>query len=364
MASKWLEVGQFGQSVWYDNVARPALASGLLERIVREDGVTGGTSNPAIFAKAVMESDLYDDAIRAADPSLAPADVFQLLAVDDIRRACDLLAPVWQRTGGADGYISLEVEADLADDAEGAVERAHLLRAAVDRPNVMIKVPGTLAGIDAFRRLTAAGVSVNVTLLFSCERYRAIADAYVAGLAERAAAGEAVDGVASVASFFVSRIDSKVDALLPEGSPLRGAAAVANAKIAYADVYQQVFSGAAWAPLAAAGARPQKALWASTSTKNPSYPTTLYVDPLIGPDTVNTVPDATLEAFRTDGTPARTVDQGVAEARATMAAIAAAGIDFGAVTRELEVEGVASFAKAYDGMIAAIAEKRAQIDAA
>ena len=281
MASRWLEVGRLGQSVWYDNVARPALRSGLLARIVAEDGVTGGTSNPSIFAKAVMESDLYDDDIREAGGD-DPASVFQQLAVADIREACDLLRPVFDRTGGSDGYISLEVEADLAFDADGTVARAHLLRGLVDRPNVMIKVPGTEPGVDAFRRLTADGLNVNVTLLFSVGRYRDVAEAYVAGLEERAARGEDVRDAASVASFFVSSIDSKVDALLPEGSPLRGRTAVANAKRAYADVFQQVFAGDRWEALAALGARPQKALWASTSTKNPSYPPTLYVDPLIG----------------------------------------------------------------------------------
>lgn len=362
MASKWLEVGRYGQSVWYDNVARPAVESGLLARIMEEDGVTGGTSNPSIFAKAVMESGLYDAAIGGFPASATPADIFEPLWIEDIQRACDVLRPVWDRTGGADGYISIEVEADLAFDAPGTVVRAKALHDRVDRPNVMVKVPGTEAGIESFRALTAAGISINVTLLFSVERYRAIAEAYVAGMTERHAAGQPLDGIRSVASFFVSRIDTKVDAALPEGSDLRGKAAVANAKIAYADVYETVFGGAAWQPLEAAGAHRQRPLWASTSTKNPAYSPTMYVDPLIGPDTVNTVPDATLDAFRTEGTPGDTIREGLDEARAVMQGIADAGIDFAAVTKQLEDEGVKQFADAYDGMLAAIAEQHRKLN--
>lgn len=359
MASKWQEIGQFGQSVWYDNVARPAVETGLLARVRDEDAVTGGTSNPSIFAKAVEESGLYDDAIRAFDASATPAEVFLPLAVADIQAACDVMRPVWERTGGKDGYISIEVEADLAHDADGTVTRAQELHALVDRANVLIKVPGTAEGVDAIRRLIRGGISINVTLLFSVERYRDVAEAYVAAIGERLAAGEAADGIHSVASFFVSRIDTKVDALLPEDSPLRGKAAIANAKIAYADVYQRIFDGADWAALAAQGANAQRALWASTGTKNPAYSKTLYVDELIGPDTVNTVPDATLEAFRTDGHPALTLTAGLDEARQVMADVAAAGIDFAQVTAELESEGVRQFADAYMGMLTAIESRRA-----
>ena len=361
MASKWLEVGQFGQSVWYDNVARPAVQTGLLQRIIDEDGVTGGTSNPSIFAKNVEESGLYDDAIRAVPASATAAEAFQPLWIEDIQSACDVLRPVWDRTAGADGYVSIEVEADLAFDAPRTVLRAHELHAAVARPNVMIKVPGTEPGIESFRQLTRDGLSINVTLLFSVERYLAIAEAYVAGLAERHAAGEPLTGIQSVASFFVSRIDTKVDALLPEGSPLRGKAAVANAKIAYADVYRKVFEGAAWQPLAAAGAARQRPLWASTSTKNAAYSPTIYVDDLIGPDTVNTVPDATLEAFRTLGNPGSRIMEGLDEARRVMVDIAAAGVDFAAVTKTLEDEGVTQFAQAYEGMLEAIQKRRAAV---
>lgn len=353
-----------GQSLWLDFIKRDLLESGALARLVAAGEVTGMTSNPAIFEKAIAGAE-YDALLaQAARDGADTKTVYERLAVRDIRDAADALAPVYEATRARDGYVSLEVSPHLAHDTAGTVQEAERLWRWVDRPNLMIKVPGTLAGVEAFRRLTADGVDVNVTLLFGRERYRAVAEAYIAGLEERAAAGEPVAGIASVASFFVSRIDSKVDAALPEGSPLRGAAAVANAKLAYVDVFQPAFSGPRWEALAAAGARPQRALWASTSTKNPSYPATMYVDPLIGPDTVNTVPDATLEAFRTDGTPGRTVDQGVDDARATLAAIAEHGVDLDAVTAQLEDEGVAAFAKAYDGMIAAIAEKRARIGAA
>jgi transaldolase/transaldolase/glucose-6-phosphate isomerase len=250
------------------------------------------------------------------------------------------------------------VEADLAFDTPNTVRRAQELHAAVDRPNVLIKVPGTEPGIDSVRQLTAAGISINVTLLFSVERYYAIAEAYVAGMAERLAAGQPVTGIQSVASFFVSRIDTKVDGLLPEGSDLRGKTAVANAKIAYADVYQAIFDhDERWQAVAAAGGARQRPLWASTSTKNPAYPSCIYVDELIGPDTVNTVPDATLEAFRTEGNPGSRLTEDLAGARAVMQGIGAAGIDFAAVTKELEDEGVAQFQQAYVGMLEAITKR-------
>ena len=343
MASKWLEVGQYGQSVWYDNVARPAVETGLLARIIEEDGVTGGTSNPSIFAKNVEESGAYDEAISSFPADATAAQIFEPLWIQDIQAACDVMRPVFDRTNGADGFISIEVEADLAFDTANTVKRAKELHVAVDRPNAMIKVPGTIPGIDSFRQLTAAGISINVTLLFSVERYTEIAQAYVTGMAERLAAGKPVTGIQSVASFFVSRIDSKVDDMLPEGSDLRGKAAVANAKIAYADVYQATFEAGVWESIAAAGGARQRPLWASTSTKNP--------------DTVNTVPDATLEAYRTLGNPGSRITEDLAGARAVMQGIADAGIDFSAVTKQLEDEGVASFQNAYVGMLEAIQKR-------
>ena len=269
--SRWAAVAALGQSVWYDNVARPALAGGHLAQLVERDHVTGGTSNPSIFAKAVLDSDVYDDELGAAPASDSDAEVFERCWIEDIQRACDLVRPVWERTGGRDGYISIEEEADLAFEVEPAVARAHELRALVDRPNVMVKVPGTDAGVEAFRRLTREGLNINMTLLFSRERYRQIAEGYVAALSERVDAGEDVGAIASVASFFVSRIDVQADERLPEDSPLRGRIAVANAKLAYADVFLPTHSGPAWERLAAAGANPQRPLWASTGGKNPAY---------------------------------------------------------------------------------------------
>lgn len=358
MASKWLGVGQFGQSIWYDNVARPAVETGLLARIMVEDGVTGGTSNPSIFAKNVEDTDAYDAAIAAFPADATAVQIFEPLWIQDIQAACDVMRPAYDASGGADGFISIEVEADLAFDTPNTVKRAQELHEAVDRPNVLIKVPGTKPGIESVRQLTAAGVSINVTLLFSVERYYEIAQAYVAGMAERLAAGQPVTGIQSVASFFVSRIDTKVDDMLPEGSELRGKTAVANAKIAYADVYQAIFDNdPSWQAVEAAGGARQRALWASTSTKNPAYSPCLYVDELIGPDTVNTVPDATLEAYRTQGDPASRLTEDLDGARAVMQGIADAGIDFAAVTKELEDEGVAQFQKAYEGMLEAITKR-------
>jgi transaldolase len=360
VASKWLEVGQYGQSVWYDNVARPAVETGLLARIMQEDGVTGGTSNPSIFAKNLEDTDVYDAAIRAFPADATPQEIFEPLWIQDIQAACDVMRPAYDASNGADGFISIEVEADLAFDTANTVTRAQQLAKAVDRANVLVKVPGTKPGVESVRQLTAAGVSINVTLLFSVERYKEVAEAYVAGMAERLDAGLPVTGIQSVASFFVSRIDTKVDAMLPEDSPLRGKTAVANAKIAYADVYQAIFDhDARWAAVEAAGGARQRALWASTSTKNPAYSPCIYVDELIGPDTVNTVPDATLDAFRTDGSPAPRLTEDLDGARAVMQGIADAGIDFAAVTKELEDEGVAAFASAYNGMLDAIAKRHA-----
>jgi transaldolase len=359
-ASRWKELAELGQSVWYDNVARPALASRLLERLIAEDHVTGGTSNPSIFSKAVLESDLYDREIAGAPADCSPEQIFERCAVADIQRAADVLRPIWEGTRGADGYVSIEEEPSVAFDEKLAVRRGHELKALVDRHNVMIKVPGTPAGVAAFRRLTREGVSVNVTLLFSRDRYREVAEAYVDAISERAAAGEDVAAIASVASFFVSRIDAKVDARLAEGSPLRGTIAVANAKLAYADVFEPVFASQRWRQLRSAGANIQRPLWASTGTKDPSYRPTLYVDELIGPETVTTVPNATIEAFRTDGAVAPTLTAGIEKARERLASVAEQGVDLDEITDVLEREGVQQFAQAYDDMIAAIAKKRAR----
>lgn len=363
MDSRWTILGDLGQSVWYDNVARPALVSGRLEALLREDGVTGGTSNPAIFSKAVLESDAYDDDIRGAAASDSDEKVFERCAVEDIQRACDLLRPVWERTQGHDGYVSIEEEAALAFAVEPAVRRAHELRAAVDRPNVMVKIPATPAGVEAFRRLTRDGVSINMTLLFSREPYAQIAEAYVDALDERLAAGEDVSAIASVASFFVSRVDAQVDRRLPAGSPLRGRIAVANAKLAYADVFLPAFASERWKRLRAAGANVQRPLWASTGIKDAAYSPTLYIDELIGPHTVTTVPDATLDAFRHAAAPPprATVRDGVDEAREQLAALARAGVDLDEITDALERDGVEQFSRASEQMLEAVARKRERV---
>jgi transaldolase len=365
--SRWTAVAALGQSVWYDNVARPALADGHLAQLIDRDHVTGGTSNPSIFAKAVLDSDVYDDVLRAAPSSDSDAQVFERVWIEDIQRACDLVRPIWDRTGGRDGYISIEEEAEFAFEVEPAVTRAHELQALVDRPNLMVKVPGTEAGVEVFRRLTRQGLNINMTLLFSRERYRQIAEGYVAALGERLDAGEDVSGIASVASFFVSRIDVQADRRLPEDSPLRGRIAVANAKLAYADVFLTTHAGPAWERLAAAGAAPQRPLWASTGGKNPAYSPTLYIDGLIGERTVTTVPDATLDAFRDAAEPAPdhvTVLEGLDRARDDLAALAEAGVDLDEITSDLERDGVQQFADAYGEMLEAIGRKRERIAAA
>jgi transaldolase len=364
--SRWAAVAELGQSIWYDNVARPALADGHLAQLIDQDAVTGGTSNPSIFAKAVLDSDLYDEQLTAAPAGDSDAKVFERCWIEDIQHACDLVRPVWERTGGRDGYISLEEEAELALLAEPAVARAHELCALVDRPNVMIKLPGTDAGVEAFRRLTRDGLSINMTLLFSRERYREIAEGYIDAMTGRLEAGEDVRSIASVASFFVSRIDVQADERLPEDSPLRGRAAVANAKLAYADVFLPTHSGPRWERLAAAGAAPQRPLWASTGAKNPAYSPTLYIDELIGEQSVTTVPDATLDAFRDSSEPAPdapTILEDVDRARADLAALADAGVDLDEITAALERDGVQQFADAYAGMLDAIGRKRHRIAA-
>jgi transaldolase len=363
MTSRWNALAELGQSVWYDNVARPALDSGHLERLVREDNVTGGTSNPSIFSKAVLESDVYDDEIRSAPSASSDEEIFERCAVEDIQRACDLLRPVWERTDGQDGYVSIEEEAELAFEASAAVQRAHELRALVDRPNVMVKIPGTPAGVEALRKLTREGVSINMTLLFSRGRYQQIADAYVDALEQRLEAGEDLSAIASVASFFVSRVDTQVDRRLPVDSPLRGRVAVANAKLAYAEVFLPMIRSERWATLEAAGANVQRPLWASTQTKDPAYSPTLYIDELIGEHTVTTVPDGTLDAFRSAAaaSPRTSVLDGIDEARAQLEALAAVGIELDEITDQLERDGVQQFSEASDKMIEAIARKRGRV---
>ena len=364
MSNRLREIEALGQSIWIDNISRQLLDDGDMARLVEEDGISGVTSNPTIFEKAMAHSDRYDDAFRETmDETRDPQAIFEQLAYADIRDAADLLRPVFDRTHGKDGYVSFEVPASLAFDAEKTIEAAQRYKAEIDRPNVLIKVPGTGDGVRAFEELTALGVNVNVTLLFAVERYEAIAEAFIKGLERRVESGESIDMSASVASFFVSRVDSKVDKAL-EGTgddSLRGKAAVANAKIAY-ESFQRIFSGPRWEPLAAKGARVQRPLWASTSTKNPDYSDTLYVDELIGPDTVNTMPDKTIEAARDHATPKRTVDQDVQQAHKTIEDIKAAGVDFERIVmQELVDEGVKAFADSYDSLLQSIESKASEL---
>ncbi|MEA2125415.1 MAG: transaldolase [Solirubrobacteraceae bacterium] len=368
MASNHLrEISAEGQAVWLDNISRALIEDGELERLVREDGISGVTSNPTIFEKAIGDSDRYDDGLREyAEKGLNPREIFFQLGFRDIRDGCDILRDVFDETEGKDGYVSFELPPELSDDAQGSVEQAKAIKAKIDRPNVLIKVPGTEAGVEAFEELTAAGVNVNVTLLFDVKRYEAVAEAYIRGLERRAEAGEPIDRASSVASFFVSRVDGKVDKALDEiggHDDLKGKAAVANARIAY-ESFQRLFSGERWEKLAEKGAAVQRPLWASTSTKNPDYPDTLYVDELIGPDTVNTMPDATVDAARDHATVARTVDKDVDGAHALIDALKEAGVDFEDIVGNVLVEeGVSSFAKSFDSMIDTIEEKAGAVTA-
>jgi transaldolase len=364
MSNKLREIEALGQSIWIDNLNRDLLDDGTMRRLVEEDGISGVTSNPTIFEKGMGGSDRYDDAFREVlEETSDPQQVFERLALADVRDAADVLRPVFDRTEGQDGYVSFELPASLANDAEGSVEQALRLHELIDRANVYIKVPATEAGVRAFEELTARGLNVNVTLLFAVERYREIAEAFIAGLERRLEAGEPIDRAASVASFFVSRVDTKVDKAL-EGlgrEDLRGRAAVANAKLAYA-AFQELFSGERWERLSSAGAHAQRPLWASTSTKNPDYSDTLYVDELIGPDTVNTMPDATIEAARDRATAARTVDRDVEAARELMSELESIGVDLDdIVLRQLVDEGVQAFSESYESLLGTLRSKAAAL---
>ena len=363
MSNRLARLHAAGQSIWLDYIDRAMLRDGELRRRIGDDVLTGMTSNPTIFEKALAEGTAYDEQLAAAPAGMSAAELFELLETDDVRAACDIFRPVYDRTAGGDGFVSIEVSPGAANDTAATLAEAHRLWATVDRPNVMIKVPGTAAGAAATRRLIADGVNVNITLLFSLAAHRAVIEAYLAGLEERAAAGRPVDRVASVASFFVSRVDTEVDRrldALTAGAPadrarriaaLRGHPAVANARLAYAQA-AEMFGGARWAALAARGARPQRPLWASTSTKNPAYRDVLYVEQLIGPGTVNTMPPATLEAFRDHGEVARTVDADLEGDRARLAELDALGVDLDDVTGTLLAEGLRSFARSFDTLIA------------
>ncbi|HXJ62671.1 MAG TPA: transaldolase, partial [Actinomycetota bacterium] len=354
-----------GQSVWLDFLRRTMVQGGTLEQLRDHDDLTGVTSNPSIFAKAIGGSTDYDGVIdEIADTSSVDAlGLFYDLALVDIQLATDVLRPVYDASNQRDGYVSFELEPRLSHNTDGSVAAAKQLWARIDRPNVMIKVPGTAEGMPVITELIEAGINVNVTLLFSVEQYAEVAASYIAGLEERLANGEAIDGVASVASFFVSRVDTAVDAKLPEGSPLRGKAAVANAKLAYRR-FREIFSGDRWQRLVDAGAQVQRPLWASTSVKDPAYPDTMYVAELAGPDTVNTMPSATMDAFRDHGVvQADALTSDVDGAAQVIADLAGQGIDLRQVTDTLLTDGLASFEKDFDSLVAALDTKLNEVRA-
>ena len=353
------QLTELGQAVWFDYIRRSFTRSGDLQALI-DQGVRGVTSNPAIFEKAIAGSDDYDaDIQRLAGENRSVNEIYEALAIEDIRQAADLLRPLYDRTDGRDGYVSLEVSPTLAHDTAGTVADAKRLFAATDRPNLMIKIPATPAGIPAIESVIAAGINVNVTLIFSLAQYEAAAGAYIDGLETLLTAGGKLAQTASVASFFVSRVDTAVDDALEkiDRSDLQGTTAIDNARLAYAR-FREIFSGDRWNRLAAAGARVQRPLWASTGTKNPAYSDTLYVDNLIGPDTVNTLPPATLKAFIDHGRASVTIDKDVAVARSRIAALADIGISLETITSQLLDQGVAAFAKPFENLMESLEEKK------
>ncbi len=359
--SRLHELSAHGVSVWVDSLSREMLETGELKRLLEEDAVVGVTSNPTIFERALATGDWYDEQLRAElERTEDTREVFFALAVEDIKRACDLLRPVWDRTSGVDGFVSLEVDPDLAYERDATFEQARELHDRVDRPNLFVKIPATVPGLGAIEDSIAAGRSINVTLIFSLERHAAVAEAYVRGLERLVEAGGDPTHVASVASFFVSRVDTEADRRLGEvgREDLQGRLAVDNAKLAY-EHYLEVFSGERWDALAAKGARPQRCLWASTSTKNPAYRDVLYVEELIGPATVNTMPFETIAAFQDHGESRETLTEGVDAARALLDELASAGIDYDDVTETLEREGVQKFSDSFASLLSGIDAKRA-----
>lgn len=366
------KLSEFGQSVWLDDIGRGMIRSGELLRMIEEDGLRGVTSNPAIFEKAIAETHDYDDTIRAmAAEGKNDQEIYRSLALEDVRSAADLFRPFFDRTNGRDGFVSLEVNPHLAHDYPGTVTEAHRLWTALDRPNVFIKVPATREGLKAIRQLVSEGINVNVTLLFSLSRYREVTEAYMAGLEDRASDGLSIREVASVASFFLSRIDVLVDPLLEQivqkgekdsetASRLVGGTAIACARIAGL-MYRRIFATERWKALAAKGAHTQRLLWASTGTKNPRYPDVKYVEALIGPDTVNTMPLKTLRAYRDHGNPALRLEENAGQAYELLRSLRSIGIDLDRQTQQLEDEGIEKFNKPYDSLLKALGEKRARV---
>ncbi len=348
------------QSPWLDDLKRSYLQDGTLAKLI-DDGIRGVTSNPTIFAKAIAGEATYDDEFGTLIKQVPVTDAYWRLVMDDVTNAAGLLRATYDESVGTDGFVSIEVAPDIANDTEATVKAARWLHETIDRPNLMVKIPATAAGVPAVRTMIAAGRNINITLIFSLSRYAEVIEAYLSGLEELVAGGGDPTRVASVASFFVSRVDTETDRRLtaigtPEALALRGRAAVANAKLAY-QLFQQRFSGPRWEALAAKGAQLQRPLWASTSTKNAAYSDLLYVSSLIGPHTVNTLPEGTIAAFEDHGEVARTIDTGYEDARAVLDGLAKVGVDFADVGRVLEEEGVASFAKSFDELIQALTDK-------
>jgi transaldolase len=361
MASSRLhELATYGVSTWMDSLSREMLDTGELERLIAEDAVVGVTSNPTIFEKALSHGDWYDEQLRTELEEHEDAkEVFLALAVQDVQRACDTLRPVWERTGGVDGFVSIEVDPDLAYDRDATFDEAKRLTELVSRPNAYVKIPATEPGVGAIEDSIAAGRPINVTLVFSLERYAEVAEAYLHGLERLLESGGDVGNVISVASFFVSRVDTEADKRLGDlgREDLQGKLAVANAKLAY-ELYGDIFSGERWERLAAAGARPQRCLWASTSTKNPAYRDVLYVEELIGPDTVNTMPSETIAAFQDHGVCRGTLTEDVESAHSLLEELAAAGVDYDDVVAVLEREGVEKFSTSFHSLLDGIRAKR------
>ncbi|MCF0060429.1 transaldolase [Dyadobacter chenwenxiniae] len=360
--SKVKQIHDFGQSIWLDFIDRKVIFSGELKKLIDEDGIRGVTSNPAIFEKAISSSSDYDQDIAELSKSdKTNEEIFFAIAVKDIKLACDLLAPVYneEEVVGADGYVSLEVSPFLALDTQATIKQARQLWEEVGKDNVMIKIPGTESGLIAVQTAISEGINVNVTLLFSLERYEAVAEAYISGLEKRAADGLPVNHVSSVASFFLSRIDILVDPFLDQNGlgELKGQVAIASAKTAY-QIYKRMFSTDRWKKLAEKGAVPQRLLWASTSNKNPAFKDTWYVEALIGPDTVNTIPMETLQAFRDHGNPASSLEQDLDGATKVLESIKEAGIDMGAVAKQLEDEGIDKFSKPFQQLLDAIEKQK------
>ncbi len=355
-----------GQSVWVDNLSRESTRDGHLQSLLDDYCVVGATSNPSIFQKAMASGDAYEEQLRELDDELPIKDVFWELAGQDIRDACDLFRPIWDGGSGRDGYVSLEVDPGLAYDTLATFREAMRLHKTVDRPNLMVKIPATKPGLGAIEDVIAKGKSINVTLIFSLERYENVAESYIRGLERLVAEGGDPTAVASVASFFVSRIDTEADRRLDElggHDELKGKLAVANARLAY-QRYKAIFAGPRWEYLESKGATPQRVLWASTSVKNPDYPDTMYVEELIGPDTVNTMPGETIEAYQDHGRPRPRLEADLDQARKLFADLAAAGVDYKDVTDTLEREGVEKFAAAFDELLQSLAQKRSSLVAA